>query len=521
MGLGRKQFREIGPIGSGLVGPMQLGYQIGHQLGMGGGSDANLWIYRGALRIPGVWRATNLVANLLAQSPWTAFTSHGQDTPVEITPQLPLLYQPSPPDTRLSTLRASMIDRIHDGNALFIIAARDSQGRPSAVWPVPVSFVGIRRITPANMSTTMLPIGAIEYQVGTQTFSSTDVIHVKGPCAPGALRGAGVLELFLGGTFETAHEQEHEAQKMSRHGVPAGILKFGNDSATANDPKKLRQAGLDWLSARDHNGVAVMNSAVDFTPLAWNPNDMQMIEARQFTLLQIANIMGVPPKFVGAATGDGLTYATSETGGKELLRDTMGVYFEEYDQAFSLALPRGTEVKFNRDAFTKADMLQRYQAYQIGINAGFLRPDADVRTEEHLSPDPKLDEDPTALVQKNLNKALPITDEGLKQVLGNGTGFTPSPAPVQAVAQRLPIPALTSGQRASELEWGRGHPLFTFWAEGKGFTEWAMSPTPWTTLTGLLASKGVPAGQIAGLATNLMEATPAGRALFAAHHGGK
>jgi hypothetical protein len=47
------------------------------------------------------------------------------------------------------------------------------------------------------------------------------------------------------------------------------------------------------------------------------------------------------------------------------------------------------------------------------------------------------------------------------------------------------------------------------------------SPNPWTTLRAELIKEGVPAGQAAGLATEIMRATPAGRALFDAHHKGK
>lgn len=45
------------------------------------------------------------------------------------------------------------------------------------------------------------------------------------------------------------------------------------------------------------------------------------------------------------------------------------------------------------------------------------------------------------------------------------------------------------------------------------------SAHPWTTLRDALIKEGVPAEQADGLATNIMMATPAGRALFKAHHG--
>lgn len=441
MGLGKK-FRTIGSIGNGLTGPLAFGRQLGGgEYGFGG--QANLWLYRGALRIPGIYRATMLRCNLLSQTCWDAWTTHGQDQPIMLDPRPPLLEQPTPGDTRVTTLRSSMVDFLHDGNALFVIATRNTQGVPQSVWPVPAAFVGVRRITPANSGGTMLPVGAVEYQVGGQTFDSSDVIHVKGLCAPGALRGAGVLEAHLTGAIETAHEQQHQAQKMSRHGVPPGILKFSGDSPAANDPKKMRAAGQQWMDARDNGGVALMNSAVDFTPLAWKPDDMQMIEARQFSLLEQALIMGVPPKFVGASGGDPLNYSTSETEGRDLLRFTLSSDFEAFEQAFSLALPRGTTVKFDRTSFEQPDMLTRYQAYTTSIQAGWRQP-SDVRREEHMPPVKGIDDVPTAAVQKKLNTELPADEPGLKQVTIPDTS---QPVPVQATATKLPIPALPAAPK--------------------------------------------------------------------------
>lgn len=52
---------------------------------------------------------------------------------------------------------------------------------------------------------------------------------------------------------------------------------------------------------------------------------------------------------------------------------------------------------------------------------------------------------------------------------------------------------------------------------GKGQAKWIGSPTPWTTLHALLLKYVGPAA--AGLTTNVMMASPEGRAAFKAHHG--
>lgn len=77
-----------------------------------------------------------------------------------------------------------------------------------------------------------------------------------------------------------------------------------------------------------------------------------------------------------------------------------------------------------------------------------------------------------------------------------------------------------SAHGGSNLKYGPGHPLWKYWTGPEGFARYATSAEPWTTLRDALIKEGVPVTMADGLATNIMQATPAGRALFAAHHGG-
>lgn len=71
----------------------------------------------------------------------------------------------------------------------------------------------------------------------------------------------------------------------------------------------------------------------------------------------------------------------------------------------------------------------------------------------------------------------------------------------------------------SNLEFGPGSSLWKYWTGPEGMARYIGHAHPWTALRDALASEGVPAAQADGLATNIMEATPAGRAAFKAHHG--
>lgn len=93
------------------------------------------------------------------------------------------------------------------------------------------------------------------------------------------------------------------------------------------------------------------------------------------------------------------------------------------------------------------------------------------------------------------------------------------PGPPYADAER--VEQVDPSLRVSRLQFGKGSKLWKYWTKGKGFAKFASSPTPWTTLKALLIEHGVPANEAGGLATNIMLATPAGMALFKAHHQGK
>lgn len=547
--LGFTGFGTIGPVSS-LDGLLQS-YPGGAPWEVSGQSYMQL--YRGGLSIPGAWRATNLIGGLLAQVSWEAYTTHGKDQETLIEPRPQLLEQPAPPDTRFVTLKSQMIDYLWDGNAIGIIASWDASGHATSITPVPAQWCSVRRITPANQLMSWIPIGKLEYNIGGMSYSEDEIIHIKGACAPGALRGWGVLEAHFyhpHGFLRTAHEQQRQAGDIAHHGVPTGVYKSGNPDLKKSQAEATKRAFLD--SQRDRT-IAVIGKNDDFQPLSWNPDQMQMIESQQFSLLQLANIFGLPPSFLGAIMGgSSLTYTTTESEALGLIKFTMGEHFANFEQTYSLALPRGTNVRANLDDFLRGDTLTRYQAYTLAINAGWLRR-SEPRRWEHLEPIAGIDDEPpTTAVQLKLNKEAPVTDPSILQPKGgkfdpqgnpvtdNDTAalIAPSlisaapgarplgpsapprvpPGPVREViqwrdfAERAAATALDPAElrAVSKLPIGPGSHLWEYWMHGEGST-WKMNPHPWTALHDALIEHAVKGGlsptQVAGLTTNMYVAT--------------
>jgi len=61
-------------------------------------------------------------------------------------------------------------------------------------------------------------------------------------------------------------------------------------------------------------------------------------------------------------------------------------------------------------------------------------------------------------------------------------------------------------ERASDLKYGHGSALWTYWTKGAGFAKWSGAVHKWTTLRDLLLKAGVPASMADGLATNIITA---------------
>jgi phage portal protein BeeE len=334
--------------------------------------------YRGAMGIPGAWRAATMFAGLLGGFPWDAWRVIGDGPEEMITPRPALLEQPHPPYTRMTTFGSAALDYIWHGNSIWVIASRNAFGVPTAVIPVPACSVAVRRVTPFQSSP--LPVGALEYKIGSLTLGSDGVIHIMGPCEPGAVRGMGALETHIS-TLTLARDQQTQASSISTHGVPTGILKSTDPDIEENEALELKAS---WVRSQATRSVAFLNASTEFTPLSWNPEELELIEARKFELTELELIFGLPPGWLGGHNST-RQYSNIEQDAINLIKFSLGDKLSQFEQTLSLAYPRGTSVRANLDVLQRPDTLARYQGYAIAIQSHFMTPD-EARKIEHRPP---------------------------------------------------------------------------------------------------------------------------------------
>lgn len=353
--------------------------------------------YRGALKIPGAWRASTMLSGLIAELPLEAYRDvrgykGGPARKRLVTPTPPLLADPAAGrDTPLTVRAAMVMDYLFDGNAIGVVASRSPlTGLPTSILPIPASWVRVAWADGSNPSD--LTGGPRQYQVGTWTGGPWDVVHVMGPSEPGALRGLGVLEQACA-TFDLSRELSRQASAISDHGVPTGVLQSEDPEVELSE---LTEAKRLWLESQRDRTIAALPPGVQFKPLAWNPEELELVEARKFSLQEIALYFGLPGRYLGVESGS-LQYSTPQLDSVDLLKLTVNRILVAFEQEFSRHMePRETAL-FNREAILETDTKTRFETYELALNpsTGWMVKN-EIRSMEDLEPLPEFDTPPPA-----------------------------------------------------------------------------------------------------------------------------
>jgi HK97 family phage portal protein len=218
---------------------------------------------------------------------------------------------------------------------------------------------------------------------GVSTATPRDVIHIRamGHSLLQGLSPIGAARQALG--LAVAAE-EYGARLFGSGSLMAGILQTdqklsGSDAEALKDRWRAKMAGL----AHAHE-VAVLDSGAKWQPVGIPPEDSQFIESRKFQITEIARLYGIPPHMLGDVERSTSWGTGIEQQGISFNIFTLRPWLSRVEQALSNELlPRGVNCRFNVSELLRGDVKTRYEAYRMGIEAGFLMP-ADARAQEGL-----------------------------------------------------------------------------------------------------------------------------------------
>lgn len=339
------------------------------------------WDCFSALSVPGYWRGRMLISQAIGGMPLGAWRDLES-----VTPTPTVLREPYPGEDRCNTVAAWVCDLLDHGNAVGIVeqSSVNAEGWPTEITPWRAAETTIGLDANGRLGYTFHRGG-----VPVRTVPASSVFHAKGTQLPGDLRGMGVLEAGLS-TLERMRNEAYYANKAFTNGAPAGLLRIKDPDLAAgtpdDEPGYATAHGIkkSWKRDVSTGDVAVMSDLVDFTPLAWTPTEAQMTEARQLSLVDIANMLNLDPYWVGSAQTSA-PYQNVQDAAVQLSRFTLGFWTSVLEAQFSRVIPRGQEARFRRDTILRDNQTVRVDNYVKMIQAGIMDPD-EVRVLEGLPP---------------------------------------------------------------------------------------------------------------------------------------
>src|SRR3712207_6380754 len=160
-------------------------------------------------------------------------------------------------------------------------------------------------------------------------------------------------------TLQIASDSEGNAAGFFKGGGNlAGILK-ANAPLTTEKKKTLKNS---WNQAFSTNGnpnvVAILDADLSFQSISVNPSDAQLLESRQYNVVDICRFFGVSP--VKAFDLSKSSYNTIEQMQLAFLTDTLQPLLEKFEEEFERKLYKPSEresidVRFDTAALLRAD----------------------------------------------------------------------------------------------------------------------------------------------------------------------
>lgn len=356
-----------------------------------------------SMLLSAVYRCVEVISDSVAQLPLEPYRMDSQGYKVKFTshPTYKLLNkEPNQRMSRFTFIKTLIVSTLLRGNGYAYIE-RDGKGDATALHLIPSELVTINR--PKTLKE------PISYSIaGVGKVESKDMIHILNFSYDGII-GMSTLQHARHSLGLAMDSDSHAAGFFKGGANIAGILK--SDGHLAPDQKQqIKQA---WQMAFNPNfgtpnGVALLEGNFTFEPVTVNPSDAQLLETRQFNVVDICRFFGVSP--VKAFDLTKSSYSTVEATELAFLTDTLSPLLEKIELEFERKLYKPSEkdsidVRFDTAMLLRADKQSLANYYQTLFNIGVVSPN-DIRKQLDM---PAIEGGDNTFVQVNiqtLEKAL-------------------------------------------------------------------------------------------------------------------
>lgn len=344
----------------------------------GGGGAAGVYVDSlNATQLLTVYSCVTLIADTVATLPIDVFSEEKDGSRTSL-PTPSWMDEPIPGVDRIGWLTQILSSLLLDGNAY--LAMHMTGGSIAYLQPLDPSTVDIRRENGAR----------VVYANGQR--APWPVLHIPAVMRAGCDVGMSPIEAARQTIGSGMAVQEFAGRFFSQGATMAGVITVPGAMPPEGpaSPKEMAKA-----FARQHSGKnrahlpAVLQGGAQWQSTGVTNEQAQFLQTRQFTAAEIAGqLFHVDPTNLGIPVlGTSLVYGNLEQRKSHLLTFAMMPWIVRLETAFSALLVKPRYVKFNADAFLRADTQTRFNVYKVAIDSRLMSPD-EIRRLEDLPPIP-------------------------------------------------------------------------------------------------------------------------------------
>ena len=315
-----------------------------------------------ALGLTPLWRGVNVLSSDVAKIPLEILRRQedgGKERATE-HPAYPLLRRrPNESLTAFHFKKTLMVHALLRGNGYAGIR-RDSLGAPFALI-----------ILPPTPETTPLAVDGALWYVGVIDgrdfrLPAADVLHIRGLSWDG-LEGLDVVSVLCDALGLELGQRGHAA-RFFRHGtqLPGFLVAPGR-----LDDKEVNRIRENWNTMQtgieSMHKVGLLWGGLDFKSLGIDPQKSQLLESRQLGMIEIANVLNLPPHKVGHPART--SYNSLEMENADHLSTSLDPWLVAIEEECAEKLltdedrADGLLVEFNRLAILRVDYGTRVAGY--------------------------------------------------------------------------------------------------------------------------------------------------------------
>jgi len=262
-------------------------------------------------------------------------------------------------------LKMLITDMLLYGNGIAYID-RDADGTPLQIVYCPYGTYNINY----NANTRQLYYTITSLRRG--RIEPIDIIHLVKNSRNG-VEGIGVLN-YASHTLELAKATEKAAQDYFSSGCHvAGILTTNATRLTKDQRETIRDA---WNQAHGTRGtgMAILENGMQYSPVAANSKESQLLETRLFNLNDIARFFSISPVLLGDLSHS--SYSTIEASLLEFVTHTLFPYITLIENEFTRKLIKPSEknlfIDLDENYIVKSDKQSQANYLSTLKNAGII-----------------------------------------------------------------------------------------------------------------------------------------------------